>query len=453
MASVQIRKFLTTGLMIVFSAGLPPAQAGGAKTHTLFLGAAGEPAGSTTLFDLSLRTAGAYFSTAKHPVKLVFDGGHSVTEKIAAQFYDEREDISPETAKGSLRALKKDIERGKIKKGEQVLVALVSHGARREGDEAATHGVSIGRQQLLQSRELIPLRDAAEKAGVRLAIIDQSCFSGDTLAIASDKTCVVSATGEDVVSYPVESESFWKNVNPGVSLEEAFLRGRSQRAYPSVPMISTAAGKATAELIREVSASLIGWVSDLEKQADKHCVAGCSQNFPAEDTTAKLDHAMTKIAKTAIMDSEALKKFRVALEEQYRFLHELFFLTSDLKAKDKRQEKLVDGAKVDWKYMVGFDQAELRQMLETELASGGSMKFALEEELKQLPLVEEVRARLLSENEEFRKYVEAHARYKQLFGKMWQESVRVSLLERGAYDRIYRSMKSEGANPCRDFVF
>lgn len=166
-----------------------------------------------------------------------------------------------------------------------------------------------------------------------------------------------------------------------------------------------------------------------------------------------LDGVMEKIAKTAIMDSIALKNLRTALEEQYRFLHELFFLTTDLKAKDNRQEKLVSGAKIDWKYMVDFDSVALKQMLEAELTTMSSGKAALEEELMQIPEVEALHARLLSESDEFRKYVEGHSRYKLLSGGTWKEAVKVSLFERNAYDRIYRSMKTEGVNPCRDFVF
>lgn len=73
--------------------------------------------------------------------------------------------------------------------------------------------------------------------------MDFSCHSGNTLALANDKTCVISAAGNDHFSYTGFASDFLKRMKPGASLEQIFLETRFNSPDTSYPMISTPAGQ------------------------------------------------------------------------------------------------------------------------------------------------------------------------------------------------------------------
>lgn len=423
------------------------------KTHTIIIGGAGEPAGETTLFDLPIQTAGKYIKATGAPAMLVFDGGHAKTEKIVSEFSSNRKDVSPLEARAVIFELKRKILQGQIKPGEQIFLALMSHGSRRDADGTpATHGISIGQQDLLQSRELIPLRDAAEKAGVRLAIVDQSCFSGDALSIATSKTCVVSATGKDVVGYPGEWDAFWEQVKPGVTLEEAYLKGRRQRAYPSLPMISSPAGRLTEKYIADISLSILSYESDVQRRAETECADGCAPKAP-EELAAEIIAIEEKLKFVGAASSGDLQNLRGSLGKQKAQLQELFHLTAKIKAKDKNPVKLGNGEEVQWSLFVDFDAKQYRADLVGEVSSTDpEWKKQIEAELARIPHMEEANKKLL-ETEEFRSYVKGHARHGELFKGLFSASVSVALSERPFYDRVYRKMETGEPNPCKEFVF
>lgn len=84
-----------------------------------------------------------------------------------------------------------------------------------------------------------------------MAIIDTTCHSGSTLALADDNTCVISGTGPNHYSYTNFSQSFTAAMIKGMNLEEIFLQVRAMGYTAGFPMISTYLGQAVNSILYE----------------------------------------------------------------------------------------------------------------------------------------------------------------------------------------------------------
>lgn len=147
-----------------------------------------------------------------------------------------------------IKELIRDIDNGKISKGSQLLIEIDTHGAPEQGHEF-THQVAMG-QAYVSLDNLKELRDAAEAHGVKLAIVDDSCYSGNTLKLATEKTCVITATTADNFGYGETAAAFISNLTNHGNLEEAFLASRKESESPSQPQISTPEGLQVEALLR-----------------------------------------------------------------------------------------------------------------------------------------------------------------------------------------------------------
>lgn len=230
-----------------------------AENYLSYLGGGGEPKTATkTIFDDNLKELNTFSAENKNwNLELKFNGGHTETEKLMASGFPaatSKKSFEKGSLKETIETYTRDINSGKIKSGDQLLVMINSHGGAAT-DASRSHlitaGVSdgpinpqtlagaVGVVNLDQLQELIRL---ANDKGIKLGIVDFSCHSGNTLKLANEKTCVISAAGPDHFSFIVFASDFTKNMKAGKSLEQIFLETRLQTADTSYPMISTAAG-------------------------------------------------------------------------------------------------------------------------------------------------------------------------------------------------------------------
>lgn len=230
-------KFL---LIIVVFVTMDLAEAN--KKEMVFFGGGGEPPGDGTIFDQGVSYFTPFMPGSGWNVRPYFNGGHKTSENIARKMFgDKNKPMTSRNIKDEIASLKKRIESGDLAPGDQLMMTLYTHGANPKAGQKS-HSVSTT-DGLLDLDELISLRDLAERKGVKLAIVDMSCHSGSTLNLASDKTCVVSATG-DGLGYTTSAESIGKNLIRGLSLERAFMRSR-RIPVGAAPQISSPAGKKT----------------------------------------------------------------------------------------------------------------------------------------------------------------------------------------------------------------
>ncbi len=231
-----------------------------AENYLSYLGGGGEPKASTkTIFDDNLKALDTFSAENKNwNLELKFNGGHPETEKLIASGFPTaalKKSFEKTSLKETIATYARDINSGKIKSGDQLLVMINSHGGAAT-DSAKSHLITagatdgplnlqtlagaVGIVNLDQLQELIKL---ANDKGVKLGIVDFSCHSGNTLKLANEKTCVISAAGSDHFAYTLFASDFTHNMKTGKSLEQVFLETRRKTADTSYPMISTTAGQ------------------------------------------------------------------------------------------------------------------------------------------------------------------------------------------------------------------
>lgn len=227
-----------------------------ASDYMIFLGAGGEPNTPTTIFDDSIKSVAAYMT--RNPslkADVALNGGHSVTEQI-------RRDEIPATAEKSnfleadykriIAKYKTMLESGEMKEGDQFMIYIDSHGASKQtqfkshsiatAQGEATDLLHLKGSEVVDLDQLTVLRDLAKAKHVKMAIIDSSCHSGNSLALADENTCVISSTGPEHYGYGPFSVNMANAMTKGKTLEDAFLEARSKDTTPNLPMISTEAG-------------------------------------------------------------------------------------------------------------------------------------------------------------------------------------------------------------------
>lgn len=228
--------------------------------HLVYIGGGGEPKGSSTIFDDHISSIRSLTSKNTWSYDVAFNGGHNKTEALVKSAFP-----SPTTP--ALNFTKNDYDRiiaeakskittGTLKKDDQLVLVIDTHGAEKSSGEV-THKISLsgggnvtnlntlagGRLQNLDGlKELITL---SEKQGVKLAIVDLSCHSGNTLELAknSKKTCIISSSGPNHYGYTGRgsfTDRFIDKLSTdGISLEDAFLQARLSSNDSAYPLINT----------------------------------------------------------------------------------------------------------------------------------------------------------------------------------------------------------------------
>lgn len=241
-------------LFLIFSLLL--AKAGMASDYMLAMGAGGEPAKIDTIFDNSIKNLATYVrGRSDLSVDVALNGGHSVTEGII------QNDFPPSVRKSNFyesdynRLIDKYVtmlNSDQIKAGDQLMIYIDSHGAEKDSESTthkiATAGGAASNLQNLEGSTLVDLdklkkiRNLAKIKKVKLAIIDGSCHSGNTLKLADDNTCVISSSGANHFGYTSFTNHLTGSFGKGKNLEDLFLEARQSESTLSFPMISTSAG-------------------------------------------------------------------------------------------------------------------------------------------------------------------------------------------------------------------
>jgi hypothetical protein len=229
----------------------------------LAIGAGGEPPKNDTIFDNAIINLATYVTNSPGlKADVAFNGGHAQTEKIVQKNFPSnvgKSGFFESDYSRLIQAYKMKLENNEMVAGDQLMVYINSHGAIKQ-DQFKSHSIAtaasgatnidtLSGATIVDLDQLQVLQKLAKDKGVKMAIIDLSCHSGNTLALADDNTCVISGTGPVHYSYSTFSENFTALMDKGKNLEEIFLKARSKDNSPSFPMISTPEGLATNSLI------------------------------------------------------------------------------------------------------------------------------------------------------------------------------------------------------------
>lgn len=252
-----------------------------ADDYLVIMGAGGEGTKEDTIFDSGIRNMAGYVKNRGDlKVDIALNGGHSKTEELIRTEFPAGTPTSHfrDTDYRRLIAKYKEmLSSDKMKAGDQLMIYIDTHGAEKEagfkthriataGGGAATNLNTLQGTTLVALDELEVIKDLAAKKGVRLAIIDQSCHSGNTLKLADENTCVVSSTGPNHYGYTSFGYYFPSNMAKGKTLEQAFLETRSMETAPSYPMISSIEGMS---VYNELYEKLTPFLYDYNEENDK----------------------------------------------------------------------------------------------------------------------------------------------------------------------------------------
>jgi hypothetical protein len=265
-------KFIFVKLGLFFALNAVGAFESAKKKELIFLGGWTKTPDEIT-FDKSVEPAGDFFSDNPDYHKDIFFGGSSVqlmnlTEK---SFNDVVRSFSPDNYNRFEQKLldKKDPYFGQFKAGDQILIVMDNHGSPKQSffeknqngmlelKPEETHSVSWGLKSVYKptnSYSLDRLRSVIEefkKRGVKVAIIDSSCYSGTTQSLAKHGACVISATGPNNLSFPDFKMHLFQKFKKGKNLEQVFLEARAETKSPSIPEISTDIGKTVSSQFTE----------------------------------------------------------------------------------------------------------------------------------------------------------------------------------------------------------
>lgn len=180
-----------------------------ARNIALLLGGSGDPKGQPyTLFDHSVVMSIDYFQKKQYELTTLHDGDRQRSN----------EDVSRALKGMPLKSLTQNnietaisqIEDMQLGPNDQVVVVIQTHGNPQKADEK-THCVSIESPQCWSVDRLKTLQ---KKLGgkAKLAIIDMSCFSGATLALADENTCVITASNKHEMALAADVSDFWMNI-------------------------------------------------------------------------------------------------------------------------------------------------------------------------------------------------------------------------------------------------
>jgi hypothetical protein len=238
-------------VLLIFALFLPIFSS---ATEVVLLGGGGDHEGPTTIFDSALKSLGNKVGPLGFHVTSCFNGGHSKTEEILSKDLGlENKPFTSSNYNAIINDYAQKISSGKIKRGEKLLICIDTHGAEKDASllthpiamsgSALTDYSSLSGTQLGSLDQLSKLTKLAKEKGIKLGIIDFSCHSGNSLSLANENTCVISSSGTNHYGYSSFAEQFYANMDQGKSLEDVFLKTRSEGTTPSFPMISTRIGK------------------------------------------------------------------------------------------------------------------------------------------------------------------------------------------------------------------
>ena len=451
----------------------------------VLLGGGGEPAGASTIFDPALERLAGKIGPMSLNVRPAFDGGHSRTEDLLRKGYASPN--IPFTQQNYRKLIDEQIERirsGAIPAGGKLLVMIDTHGGERSsglrthpislaGAEVSNYGTLAG-STMSSLDELSSLQDVARQKGVKLGIVDLSCHSGNSIALADDNTCVISASGPRHFAYNRFAEIFIDQLSSGKSLEQVFLDTRVRANYPSFPMISTRAGRKVAEEQYELIAPYLftnSSRSDWDKASPylRSVVEqglDCQREQQFAELMAQIRQLRTVSGRGPDPLVDALQSYKADQDRCVTLLQrmgvqllnqkEVIRYGSGPKDRSGHSSPLADT--LTWRdiltayplsnrdYFLGLSRDP-----KTPAADRAEYRAVVEKFEK----IDQKRQQILAQYPGLRDLDAVFDEFKSRSSEIFEKAGKISRLGNELYDERYRQLRNagpQGAEPCRDFV-
>lgn len=314
-----------------------------AKSYTAYMGVGGEPEGKSTMFDSEVEDMGKLSKNLGGEVTISLNGGHSKTESIIAKnFKVPNQSFTEKNFENIIADYEKKINSGEIQSGDQLMLIINTHGAEKSSAKEFTHQISLAGaaiqnldtgagSEMISMDRLKSLAELAEKKNIKLAIMDLSCHSGNSIPLGNANTCVITSSGPNHYGYGYGSLTFprriFKHMKKGKSLEEVFLSARNANWDLSFPMISSPVGKEiNEEMYGPITPYLYSYGVGYDKfspyirrEAEKGEACEAPQELESLKELIQKAEDYQALAKDARFSGKEAKNLREALDDYYKF--------------------------------------------------------------------------------------------------------------------------------------
>ena len=457
-----------------------------AGTNLLVMGGGGEEDKPSTIFDNTMTKLGDYVLKNKFDNKVVtFNGGHPVTEGILNQSFGGN--TAPFTEKSfndSIQNYTEQILTGKIGSGSKLIVFIDSHGAIQIKDES-THHIAVSTSKItnydtlegsdtVSLDKLKDLMTVAKNSGVKLAILDMSCHSGNTLNLADGNSCIISATGPKHYSYGggfgTFAYNFVSKMTAGKNLEEIFLSARKEVDDESFPMISTEESQTINRFEYKYITPYLYSFDKTNEKLSPYLIDVTNDQIACEREKdfSRLNKIIDKLSEVnAAISDVKLQKIKELLSNYKSYQDKIIKNLKDLNAEDfnaterissipvsigstttkieddvKRSELLI----TDYKKLIADKQKIAQDHKDTSPSSNTNMLINYYQQCQAR------KESLLNSNPNYQKIAEVIKNYDENNSKSVEFAHQISIEEKKLYDAFYKGLPHPKNNPCKDFV-
>jgi hypothetical protein len=434
-----------------------------AADHLMLIGAGGEPKKESTIFDATIQNLAKY--TAHNPsvkVNVALNGGHQDTEKILKDSFSNAESKSNFFASDYQRLIqsyKRKLENNEIVAGDQLLIYVESHGAAKQSrfkthaiataEGTATDLNNLSGSTTVDLDQLEVIKNLAKRKGVKLAIVDTSCHSGNTLALADENTCVIASTGPNHYGYTQFSRNFSSAMAKGKNLEDIFLEARRNDATAGLPMISTQTGQGITDLLyKKITPYLYHFDSRHDKLTPYIEQNECIENYQSLIATFNQIEALT-IKKLKL---KKLKRLLSDYEKSFEYIQtEMKKLGADRLKKQEHFKNDSHSISYTWKELLSTDFPRMTADLRTRQNQETSpQNQKLYQDLIAIYSSAETKKRdLLRTHSDLLMVADQEKKIKSSIESNYFTTAAIATEERKLYSALYQ--KDDKPNPCKDF--
>ena len=302
------------------------------------------------------------------------------------------------------------------------------------------------------------LQNKANEKGVKLAILDLSCYSGQSLDIAktNSNVCVITAASRETVGYLGFTEKLFENLQSGRSLEESFLISR--QGVMGWPQISTPQGLFAESALKDLHNQVTSNIDDLfvmnpTTGATLRCLS-------SEQIRHRTLGAISR--KTQALDETVVADYTKAVQEYVKkrdsHLEDLNYGSQHI--------TLPNGEKVSHSSLINQEQyfAFAREMIQVLHLESDKERYL--KELKKEDMYKTERQRLIDTDKKFKQFYENNGKLNltESTQDLRKLSARISASEKQLYETAYEAAAKygpgprigsdgKGGNACQDFKF
>jgi hypothetical protein len=286
--------------------------------NVLYLyGGAGDESHTENIFADEFLQQNRAAQTAGWQTSVLFDGDQPKAKARVARALGDPglRSFSQENFKAGLQ----EVGEKKFVAGDQVLFIIDTHG---EIDASVNgHGIACSKDKDCDTGDLKKTIQKLQSQGVRVAVVDESCYSGQSLKLADSKTCVISAASKDDIGTSSFPERFIKHFARGKNLEQVYLETYAENKE-SRPRISTDAGLEAERIIHSLAPES---VEDVDVNHLKGVQRVCTDR--SDDQIKQILHLSSALMRTSAADLTAAKKY-IAATADYQKIYESVLETS-----------------------------------------------------------------------------------------------------------------------------